>query len=67
MSDVRIVFRATQQEALRHLIEKWEGVAAEATALAEDCPSRVARNAMKRRAAHYKACAEDLRSLAIRD
>lgn len=66
MDGARVIFRATQQETLRGLIEKWEGIAAEATALAEDCPSRIAQHAMERKAAHYRACAEDLRSLAIK-
>lgn len=62
----RIIFRATQQEALRRLIDKWEGIAAEATALAVDCPSREMRLAMERKAVHYTLCANDLREL-IRD
>jgi len=67
MSDASLKFGWTQQEALRRLIEQWEGIAAEATALAEDCPSRIARHAMERKAVHYIACAEDLRLLVFKD
>jgi len=59
----KVLFSDTQKQAMGLTIEKWEGIAAEAAALAADCPSRDLRRAMERKAAHYRACTHDLLEL----